>query len=432
MGDGSLSVTAIVTSIKQNLESNFRNISVVGEVSNLSKSSGGHWYLTLSDSQSSMSSALFKGDAFRNPVMGQLKDGDKIVCSGSIGVYGKRGTFQLIIKQIQLAGKGDLKLEFEKLKKKLATEGLFDIEAKQKIPSIPKRVAVITAEGAAALQDFLNIYERRSIQMDVVLLPAVVQGDAAPASLRNALMAAIKYSMDAPKEKKFDVIVMTRGGGSLEDLWAFNDEALAWEIFNCPIPVISAVGHQVDFSISDFVADLRCETPSAAAEMLTESQTRILEKLTHNKKNLLSAMEIELSKRKEILESLNPNALVDLLWSQFNQFQRRLAALDIRGRLQELTGFHDFMMSLDDMGSRMKYAIETKIREAQSKLESLNQVMSALGPQNVLERGYTYVQNSKGKLLSNLGDYNKLKEDSEIKITFSDGTGKAKVSKEEV
>lgn len=430
MGTESLTVTDVVTSIKQSLESNFRNMTVVGEISNLSCSSGGHWYLTLSDGQSSMSAAVFKGDAFRNPLLRELKDGDKVLCSGSIGVYGKRGTFQLIIKQIQFAGKGDLKVEFEKLKKRLAADGLFDLDVKKKIPSIPRRVAVITAEGAAALQDFLNIYKRRSIQMDVVVVPAVVQGDAAPASLRNALMAAIKVSMDAPPEKKFDAIVLTRGGGSMEDLWAFNDEALAWEIFNCPIPVISAVGHQVDFSISDFVADLRCETPSAAAETLTDSQTRILEKLGHCRKSLLSTMELELGRRKETLEALNPNALVDALWSLFNSFQKRLSEVDIRSRMQELTGYHDFMMSLDDLAGRMKYAIETKFRDTSTRLDGMGKMVNALGPQNVLDRGYTYVQDSKGKLIGNQKDYKKLKDESEISITFSDGKGKAKVTKD--
>lgn len=423
-------MTDVVTSIKQSLESNYRNLMVVGEISNLSCSSGGHWYLTLSDGQSSMSAAIFKGDAFRNPLLKELKDGDKVLCSGSIGVYGKRGTFQLVIKQIQYAGKGDLKVEFEKLKKRLAADGLFDMDIKKPIPELPNRVAVITAPGAAALQDFLNIYERRSIKMDVVLIPAQVQGDAAPASLRNALTAAIKYHMEAPEDKKFDVIVMTRGGGSLEDLWAFNDEALAWEIYNCPIPVISAVGHQVDFSISDFVADLRCETPSAAAETLTQTQTRIHERMEHSKKILLSTMELELGRRKEQLHELNPNAIVDLIWGMFNNVQNRLQELDIRGRLQELTGFHEFLMSLDDLAGRLKYSIETKMSDSKNRLENSMQMINALGPQNVLDRGYTYIQNPKGKLVAKASDYKKLKENSDVIVTFADGKAKAKVSKE--
>ena len=403
---------------------------VVGEISNLSCSSGGHWYLTLSDGQSSISAAVFKGDAFRNPLLRELKDGDKVICTGSIGVYGKRGTFQLIVKQIQFAGVGDLKVEFEKLKKRLAAEGLFDLDTKKKIPSFPRRVAVITAEGAAALQDFLNIYKRRSIQMDIVLIPAVVQGDAAPASLRNALMAAIKTSMDAPEEMKYDVIVLTRGGGSLEDLWAFNDEALAWEIYNCPIPVISAVGHQVDFSISDFVADLRCETPSAAAETLTDSQTRILQKLNHCKKSLVGTIELKLGRKKEVLEASNPHTLVDLVWSLFNDLQKSLLDLDIRGRLEELTGFHEALMSLDELSSRMKYSIETKLRNTGTKLEGLGQMMTALGPQNVLDRGYTYIQDEDGKLVGNKKQYNELKNGKSVAITFSDGKAKALVAKE--
>ncbi|MFT6069828.1 MAG: exodeoxyribonuclease VII large subunit [Bacteriovoracaceae bacterium] len=404
---------------------------VLGEISNLSCSSGGHWYLTLSDSQSAISAAVFKGDALRNPVMKNLKDGDKVICSGGIGVYGKRGTFQLIIKQIQVAGKGDLKLEFEKLKKKLAAEGLFDLENKKPIPSLAKRVAVITAGSSAAFQDFINIYERRSIQMDLMLVPAVVQGDAAPASLRNALIATIKYSLAAPKEKKIDVIVLTRGGGSLEDLWAFNDEALAWEIYNCPIPIISAVGHQVDFSISDFVADQRCETPSAAAETLTETQTKVIEKLGQCRRSLLNHMELTMGRSKEVLENSNPSKLVELLWSQFNELQKRLSAVDIKNRLHELTGFHDFSMALDEYGVRMKHSIEKRMQAAVSRLEGYNQMLMALGPKNVLDRGYSYVKSADGSVVANHKDYKKLKDESSILIAFSDGTGKAKVLKEE-
>jgi exodeoxyribonuclease VII large subunit len=403
---------------------------VLGEISNLSCSSGGHWYLTLSDSQSSISAAVFKGDALRNPVMRNLKDGDKVICSGAIGVYGKRGTFQLIIKQIQIAGKGDLKLEFEKLKKKLAGEGLFDMENKRPIPSLPKRVAVITAGSSAAFQDFINIYERRSIQMDLMLVPAVVQGDAAPDSLRNALVATIKYSLAATIDKKIDVIVLTRGGGSLEDLWAFNDEALAWEIYNCPIPVISAVGHQVDFSISDFVADQRCETPSAAAETLTETQTKVLEKLDQSKKSLLNHMELLIGRNKEVLENSNPSKLVELLWAEFNQLQKRLSEVDIKNRLHELTGFHDFSMALDEYGVRLRHSMEKRMQAAVSRLESYNQMLTALGPSNVLDRGYSYIKSESGSVITRQKDYQKLKDESNILIAFSDGIGKAKVLKE--
>ena len=273
------SVSEVIFNIKRLLEGEFRTVSVEGEISNLSHSSSGHWYLTLSDSDSSLSAAVFKMDALRNPLMKSLKNGDKVICSGSIGVYNKRGTFQLIVKRISPVGKGDLKEQFEMLKRKLAAEGLFDPQIKKEIPTLPNRIAVITAKGAAALQDFLNIIDRRTQWYDILLSPALVQGDAAPASLRKALFNVIKYSMDAPEDKKIDVIVFTRGGGSMEDLWAFNDEGLAWDIFNCPIPVISAVGHQVDTTICDMVSDLRCETPSAAAEVLSSAQAEIKETL---------------------------------------------------------------------------------------------------------------------------------------------------------
>ncbi len=175
------SVSVLVNQIKRNLEASFRNVMVIGEITNLSYSSSGHWYLSLSDSESLISAAVFKMDAMRNPVLKNLKDGDKVICAGAISVYAKRGTFQLIIKRITPVGKGDLKEQFELLKKKLAGEGLFDLENKKPIPDMPKRIAVITAKGAAALQDFLNIVDRRSLFCDVLISPALVQGDAAPA-----------------------------------------------------------------------------------------------------------------------------------------------------------------------------------------------------------------------------------------------------------
>lgn len=206
--DQKLSVSQLVNNVKQILEGEFRFLKVEGEISNLSSSSAGHYYLTLSDRDSSISCALFRGDALRNPEVRKLKDGDKVIVTGSIGVYSKRGTFQVIIKTIAPSGKGDLMAQFELLKKKLASEGLFDLENKTPLPKLPKRVAVITAKGAAALQDFLNVFERRSLWMDILLVPSLVQGDQAPKELVNALKRVIKYHLEG---NPIDVVVLTRG-----------------------------------------------------------------------------------------------------------------------------------------------------------------------------------------------------------------------------
>jgi exodeoxyribonuclease VII large subunit len=422
------SVTQLVSQIKRNLEGSFRNVNVVGEITNLSGSSSGHWYLSLSDESSLISAALFKMDAMRNPIIRNLKDGDKVMCSGAISVYAKRGTFQLIIKRITPVGKGDLKEKFEQLKKRLAAEGLFDISVKKKIPALPKRVAVITAPGAAALQDFLNIIKRRSHYYDILLSGALVQGQTAPASIRKALERIIRYNMKMKEEghtdKAIDVIVMTRGGGSLEDLWAFNDEALAWDIYNCPIPVISAVGHQVDFSISDFVADLRCETPSAAAEVLTNSQKEISERLKNNRSLLLSYMRQKLSHEKRRLQEISPKSLLDKMWTRLHDYQKRLHNLNLISRRNELIAYQEYAYEIDHKLARLVRSMENTFQQAKNKVDGLNSVLAALNPKNVLERGYAYTEID-GDVLSTVDEFEKI-GDKIFNIHLLDGVVKAK------
>ncbi len=422
----SYSVSEIVGQIKQTLEGSFRHIAVEGEISNLTCSSTGHWYFTLSDKNSSMSGALFKMDALRNPMIKSMRDGDKVICSGSIGVYGKRGTFQLIAKSIVPVGKGDLKAQFEQLKKRLASDGLFDLDIKKPIPELPKRIAVITAQKSAALADFLNILKRRSIWLDVVVLPALVQGDTAPASIRKALHNAIKYSLEEEQKesgKHFDVIVLSRGGGSLEDLWAFNDEGLAWDIYNCPIPVVSAVGHQVDFSISDFVADLRCETPSAAAEILSHRQTQLLEDLQTCQRHLKNMGQILLSDKQRRVQVSHPRIILDKIWSNFYQMQRRLEKCKLDKRADELLRLPEFNMRLDDALGSIISEVEDKASQFKQRIDKSNELLRVLNPHNVLERGYSYVETEDGKVISDKIDFSKLKIDSKMKLNFHNGSG---------
>ena len=273
-----MKVADLVNRIKYQLETSFRNVLVEGEVTNFSKAPSGHYYFTLSDEDASIGCAMFRGDASRNPSIKSIVDGDKVELAGAMGVYVKRGIFQIVARGIRKIGKGNLKEEFEQLKKRMAKEGLFDASRKRPLPKVPKKMAVITALQGAALQDFLNVFKRRALYLDILIVPSLVQGDEAPRALRMALHNAIRYSVE---REKIDVIVLTRGGGSLEDLWAFNDEGLALDIGHCPIPVVSAVGHQVDYTICDFVSDLRCETPTAAAEYLSQYQTTLKMKMEH-------------------------------------------------------------------------------------------------------------------------------------------------------
>ena len=400
MNENIKNVSQVISEIKNLLESEFINITIVGEVTNLSLSSAGHWYFTLSDKESSISGAIFKMDALRNPHIKQIKDGSKVIVAGDINLYQRRGTFQIVAKKIVLVGVGDLKEQFEKLKRKLAEEGLFDLDQKKKIPSMPKRIAIITAERGAALQDFLNIYKRRSLWMDILVAPAIVQGKDAPASIRQALHNLIKFSLQAPTEKKIDVIVFARGGGSLEDLWAFNDEALAWDIFNCPIPTISAIGHEVDFSISDFVSDLRAETPSAAAEILTHDQTMIKDKMVSLKNRLLSVMRLK-----------------------YITIERKLKNFEINTRLNELTHINDYYLRLDENLDVISRNIKNKFERLQLKIENYAQVMSALNPKKVLDRGYSYIESADGSFVISKKDFDKLENSTKLKINFADGKG---------
>ncbi len=424
MIDNIPSVTDLVTQIKNSLEGQFRNVTIIGEVTNLSSSSSGHWYFSLSDSNSLLNAACFRMDAARNHVLKTLKDGDKVICQGSISVYNKRGSFQLITKRISPVGKGDLKEQFEKLKVKLKAEGLFDIDSKKQIPRLPKRVAVITAKGGAALQDFLNIIERRSIFLDVVVVPALVQGDTAPRSIRNALNAVIKYQLDNEKnndtDKLFDAVVLTRGGGSLEDLWAFNDEALAWDIFNCPIPTISAVGHQVDFSISDFVADLRVETPSAAAEILTNDQHKTLERLNNVTRSLKITSSHLVSRYHLRLNQTHPQKLVAKIKNRIHELKERLSDLHLISRKFELVSFTEYEYELDNLITRSKTQIKQNIEGLKQRLEKNSKLLDALNPNNILSRGYAFTEVD-GKVISSKRDMDKLSIGQEVLIHYEDG-----------
>jgi len=418
MGFDAASVSDLVGSIKNALEDQFQEVMVQGEVTNLSPSGAGHWYFTLSDENASISCALFKGDALRNPLIRNLKDGDKIVIVGPISVYAKRGTFQLLAKRIFPAGEGQLKLQYERLKARLSQEGLFDIERKKAIPLFPKRVAVITAEHGAALQDFLNVMKRRSLWLDILIVPALVQGDGAPRSL----LAALKK---AEAQSDIDVIVMTRGGGSMEDLWAFNDEHLIRAIADCKIPVISAVGHQVDYTLCDYVADHRSETPTAAAETLSQPQTELKSRLvfcqTHLKSDLFKLYQhVQLMTQK-----FHPRELLNLMRTKIHEAEKRLSEIHLKNRAAELIGLPEASQRVDESILKLTHAMDMNSRGLSDKLTRLEQVMSALNPSSVLNRGYSYVKTSEGTVVTSAKDFEKNQKGSKIDIIFHDGKGSA-------
>lgn len=413
------SVSQLIHEIKDMLEGSFQQILVKGEVSNLSSSSTGHWYFTLSDPLSNVSCALFKMDAMRNPTIRKLKDGDQITVSGSIGLYSKRGTFQIIVRKIIFEGQGSLKEEFEKLKKKIAKEGLFDLDKKKPIPLFPKKIAIVTALGGAALQDFLNVMMRRSFEYHLVIIPCLVQGDTAPKSIISALEKVERVG-------DFDLVVLTRGGGSIEDLWAFNDEGLARKIFSLKIPVVSAVGHQVDFTLSDFVSDRRCETPSAAAEVISQPQLEFSKELEYLNTRLKPILNDKLYRLKDQLSEVSPFQVLSIIKNNHLAMVRKLEKLNLKNREHELVGIHEHQFYLEELIKRMIAQIQVKFDILNSNFNSKNEMLRVLNPSNILERGYSYVSDEKGRVIDSLVMFDKIKNEQVLNIRFNDGTGKVK------
>lgn len=410
-----LAVSEAVNLIKRSLESEFFDLTIVGEVSNFTSSAAGHFYFTLSDKDASLSCAMFKMDAMRNPIIRKIRNGEKVYLRGPISVYAKRGTFQLLGKKILKYGQGDLKAQFEFLKEKLRSQGFFDLENKKEIPRFPKKIAVVTAKQGAALQDFLNVMKRRSLSYDILICPALVQGDAAPASIIKALNVISSRS-------DIDLIVITRGGGSMEDLWAFNNEELVKCIYNLKAPVISAIGHQVDFTLSDFVADMRCETPTAAAEVISQPQTSLMQSLNHNMTRLKGSFRHFKSDMSERLTRINPLRVRYLLERKIFEKQKNLDQLAFF-KQADLIGIYDKQLYLDELLNRYQNTVSDQTKNYNSQLEKFDALLGSLNPYQVLERGYSYVS-VKDKVISKVEEFKLLEGGEQLTIRFADGQGK--------
>ena len=408
-------VSDIVSQIKSSLESEFVNFVVEGETSNFSASSSGHYYFNLKDEKSMISCALFRGNAMRNPVVRQLKDGVKVQVYGDISVYAPRGTFQIIVKKIVPVGAGNLKERFERLKKKLGNEGLFDLERKKPIPLFPQKIGVVTALGAAALQDFLNIMKRRSLSYDIIISPSLVQGDQAPTSIMKAL--------ENLKSQNVDCVVVTRGGGSLEDLWAFNDEKLVRYLYEYEVPVISAVGHQVDFTLCDYVSDKRLETPSAAAELLSSPQQQIRQSLEHSLKSMLSQIRQKNQSYKSHIRELRPDRMISILQKRIYDYNSLM--MELKNKLTQKIPLKvsNYYMKLDEFIEKIKNSVESQIRGSSQKLSELNHFLKAVDPSKVLSRGYAYAQRDK-TVISSAEQAREVEES--FSLTFHDGTVEVK------
>jgi exodeoxyribonuclease VII large subunit len=410
------SVSELNRQAKSLLESSFFQIRVQGELSSLARPSSGHWYFTLKDDRSQIRCAMFRN---RNmAVRFQPKEGDLVTLMGKVSLYEGRGDYQFIAEAMDNDGEGQLQRQFEILKAKLANEGLFEAQHKKPIPKPPKCLGVITSPTGAAIHDILTVLKRRYPSLPVLIYPALVQGAEAPRQLRKALQTAIHHD-------QVDLIILGRGGGSLEDLWAFNDEQLAYDIFNCPIPIISAVGHEVDFSISDWVADLRAPTPSAAAELISPDQDALryqldrlgarLERSLHHslrqRSDRLNAIKRRLRHPGERLKDQQRQLLhlktrldKSVSW-QITGKQHRLNKLESRlARHQPAERLTAMAARIDQLNRRLDQAKTNKINMLEYALRDKVTRLQALNPLSTLERGYAIVQNEQQAVLTNAMD----------------------------
>ena len=368
-------------------------ISIRGEISNLKYHSSGHIYFTLKDEGAAINCVMFAGN--RGGLNFTMKDGQCVVASGQVRVFEKSGQYQLYAKSIKLDGAGSLAEEFEKLKARLAEMGMFAEEYKQPIPSYIKTLGVVTAPTGAAIQDIINVSKRRNPYIKIVLYPALVQGDGAPASIIKGIRALEEYGVDT--------MIVGRGGGSIEDLWGFNDEGVAEAIFNCSVPIISAVGHETDFTIADFVSDLRAPTPSAAAELAVGSFYELMEKVSGYGDDLDRAWNIRLDVSRHRLA---------LLQSRLKAASPKESLTINRSKLEQLS-------------SRLNAIMDKKLVTSHSKLGILTERLKGLSPLDKLSQGYSYVSDENGQTVN---DVAKVQVGDKLSIYVKNGKIEANVT----
>lgn len=393
-----LTVSEVNNYIKKILDNDYilNNLVVRGEISNLKYHSSGHIYFSLKDSSSKINCVMFKSSCINLEF--KLKDGMEVIAVARCSIYQGTGSLQLYIDKLEKEGLGELHIKFENLKKKLQEEGYFSIENKKSIPKMPRRIGVVTSETGAVIRDIINVTKRRSSLVDIVLYPALVQGEGA----YKTIIKGIKYFNN---KKNVDTIIIGRGGGSLEELWNFNEEELAKEIFKSKIPIISAVGHEVDFTISDFVSDYRASTPSQAAEIAVPLESNI-------KKSII---DYENSINKIIIDTFNYEK------ERLYNYKKLIASMN-----PEVT-LSNCYIEIDRTLDKLNNFILNKLDKEKMKIHSLNELLKAHNPINILNKGYTIIQDKNENIISSKKE---LGNKEEINIIFNDGKVKGKIIKD--
>ncbi len=432
-----LTISELNGQVKSLLEGEFNNIWITGELSNFSTPSSGHWYFTLKDRQAQIRGAMFKGNNQR--LRQRPKEGDQIIARGRLSLYAARGDYQIIVDHMEPAGRGTLQQAFEALKNRLANEGLFDDALKQTIPTFPNNIGIITSATGAALRDILNVLKRRFPATPVTLYPTAVQGQAATQDIINAINTANRLDLS-------DVIILARGGGSIEDLWCFNEERVARTIAASEIPIISGIGHQTDFTIADFVADVRAPTPSAAAELVSPNQQEILESLLGYEQWLFRSMLAQIEAHRRHLRHLekrlkHPGRYLDELAQKADDLYGRLERAMIHRLNQAPPQLNTLLLRLQQQSpERMIAALQQRLSELQRRLHaSMSQQLynkerdwkdfahrlHTISPLATLERGYSITRSEKGRIIKSTKG---LKPGSHIRTHVNGGIIESKIT----
>lgn len=437
-----ISVSEINKRAKSILEENFPFVWIQGEVSNFFSAASGHWYFSLKDESSEIRCAMFTNK--NHHITFEPKDGDHLVLNGTLSIFEGRGQYQIIVEHIELAGEGALLKAFEELKKKLQLEGLFDDSIKRQLPAYPKDIAVVTSPDGAVIQDIINVLDRRSPFLDLTVVPTLVQGEKAAPLICDALNKVGKL-------KKVDVVILARGGGSIEDLWAFNNEEVARAIVNCPTPIISAVGHETDFTISDFVSDLRAPTPSIAAEIISQPYSELIETLegyqNYISRSVISQIDLQRTqitnlikrirhpgdKLREISQKLDyvETALIQNINQEISFKKNGLNLKDLS--LQQNSPqnkIKEAKVYLQNASKDLLKALKLEIERKSTVLAEIVATLQAVSPLSVLSRGYSIISTEPdGKILSSS---NQVEIGQTISAILSKGSIKAEIkSKDE-
>ncbi|MBT4290612.1 MAG: exodeoxyribonuclease VII large subunit [Deltaproteobacteria bacterium] len=432
-----LTISELTEQIKDYFELEFERVYLQGEVSNLAFPRSGHVYFNLKDPFAQISAVMFKSTAQR--IKFDLESGLEVLAKGRITVYKPRGQYQLIIDSIEPLGTGALQLAFEQLKQKLHLEGLFDAEHKQALPVLPCGIGIVTSPTGAAIRDILNVLKRRFPNIPVLINPVAVQGENASREIAKAIRQLQKEAID--------LIIVARGGGSIEDLWAFNEEVVAKAIFKSKIPIISAVGHETDFTISDFVADLRAPTPSAAAELAVPLKSD-LEELVQNYRDRLQYLMVQgirgyqerlkffkkrLRSPEWVIQSHTMKVddlstrLERIVKSQISEQRSFLGMIDQRLQFKSPNNLIVLIKNqVNDLLKRLEFNTKTLLEKKKTKFNELSHVLNSLSPLSILDRGYSVAMDESQQTISSV---KQVELDSTIFIKLSDGTIKSKTEK---